>query len=531
MKHNINRFNSVAILSALFAAAVAALSGMIAANLPLYDDDLVFANSWGCVHHLICPEEDFNPWQYAMEHRLFVNGRVGDMFTPLLMMLPRWLYGTLYAMGLMLIIMLMMRIARISFRSAPVKAIWLTGFIVVLFPWIDVLYTRAVFLNYFPAVIFTLCSLIFFVSDKEARGWRAAACIAAGFITGCWHELMPVALLPSAILYCTFTRKVTRNQLLVSLSIAAGLAIVISAPSFFHRVNQLDELYVSDRRVILAILYTTMLLAISAASLWLIYLRKGDGKATRQQKAFTWALVLPVVPCSAVMLSSLFETRICLLAVILTTASFFHSLPRRKPGKAVAVATVAVTAVCSVVVLAHLAYVVHDTLKVRRAYESITAQAAANPQVTIYYDLESIVANDNLNLYKTIGRSYINKTHSWEDFSHYTGYRYSFNVLHPALKGVDLAAADTIDAREGVYYYKGRILIDAPCDSTLYIDGTIDVSFADGSRGAYQFIGPYLTDARGNPLIYILPYRPRMPKKKPAAVKVTSLKLHRRIMR
>lgn len=518
-------------LSFIFFAVVTILTGMIAGNMPLIDDDIVFADSWGCVKHTICPEEDFNPWSYAMDHRNLTNGRIGDMFTPLFVMFPRVVYGVVYALSYGIVILLMMRIAKISFTKNPKKIMCLTAFTVLLFPWIDVFYTRAVFFNYFPAVIFALISLLFFISERRLRGWRLAGCIIIGFLTGCWHELMPVALLPSAIIYCLITRKITSNQWIVIISITAGVSIVVSAPSFFNRVDQLPHLYFNNNRIILAYLYTFALIILNITSIILLHTRTKHQKESTSAKALVYALAMPTIPSCVIMLSSLYETRICFLTMILAIASLFYSLPRRRFGKSINSVAMSATALLAVAITAHLAYVVYDTIKVRRASEAIMAQAAANPDAPIYYDLSEIVADDAYNLYKTQGRGYINKLHSWEDFSHYTDYRYSFNVLPPALKDFDLAKAEPVDSANGIYYYKDYLIAEAPCDSTHYINGVIETDYADGTTKHYQFMGAYFNDVNGKPLIYVLPYHPRMPRKKPAGARITDYSLNQRIMR
>ncbi len=515
----------------IFFIVTVVMTGVIAGNVPLFDDDLVFANAWGCSRHLICPEEDFDPWGYAWEHRLLTNGRIGDMFTPLITMLPRWLYGVMYALCYGIVLLLMFRTSRCGLRSTPLKSVWIVAFTVIGFPWIDVFYTRAVFFNYYPAIIFALISMQFFISERKLTGWKLWICIIVSLLAGCWHELIPVCLFPAAMVYCIVTRKVTRNQVLVSIPMAVGVAFVVSAPSFFNRPDQLPILQFSVNRKLLAYLYTFMLAVIAAISIALIYLRKGVNKASRRERALVLSLLMPTIPCCIIMLSSLYETRICFPAIVFSTIALFYALPDLRLKPILRRSLTATSALLGLIVILHLTYVAQDTVKVRRASESIMEQATANSEAPIYYDLADIVANDTYNLYKTQGRSYINKLHSWEEFSDFTGYRYSFNVLPTALRNFDISQADTIDAKNGVYLYQGHLLMDSPCDSTQYIYGVVAVEYPDNMEKAYRFMGPYFTDINGKPLIYILPYQPRMDRKRPTTAKIVELNLCRRIMR
>lgn len=512
------RLKAATPLSLIFFILMVAATGFVAAHCPLTDDDVVFENVWGCVRHTICPEEHFDPIGYALEHWELVNGRFGDMFTPIFTFLPMWLFGIVYSLAYAAIILLSMKIARLSFRQTPVKAIWFVGATVLFYPWQDVLFTRAVFFNYFPAVIFTLVSMIFFLSPRRLRGWRLAACIVCGLFAGCWHELMPVVLFPSALVYCIATRSLSRNQIVVIASMSAGLIIVMSAPSFFNRVEQLDRLFISDNKRVMARMYCVLQVVMGVAALLMIYLRRG---VPRADKALVWALVLPVIPSCAIMLASLFELRMCFLSMIMVMSAFFLSLPAKRPGRIMRIAVGVLTAAGMLAVSFHMGYLCGNSVKVKRASDHILHQLAANPDAHPYYDLTPIIGDQHVMLYKGMGRIYINRIHSWDWLSDYTGSLFSFNVLHPALRDFDLAKADTLDARKGVYRYKGCILIDMPCDTTKYIKGNAIIGFENGDKKEYQYMSTFFTDVNGKELLYIIPYNPTLPDSEPVEFEIT----------
>lgn len=520
---------TTSVFATLFFFAVVILTGAIAGNTPLYDDDLVFANAWGCAEHTICPEEDFNPLYYAEQHRQLTNGRFGDMWTPLVTMIPGWCYGILYAGCFGIIIFQMMQIARLSFSKTPEKVIWLLIFCVLFFPWVDVLYTRAVFFNYFPAIIFSLIALRFFISSRSVKGGSLIGCIVVSFFAGCWHELMPVVLLPSAIAYCIMTKKITFNQWIVALSIASGIVFVIIAPSFFNRTEQLSELYFSESHKKIAILYVAVLVLIAVMTLVFFYYTKRK-KQERKEFALIVSLLLPIIPSASIMLSSLFESRMILFAMILSLTALFYSLPSRKViSKPVRITVYVSTLILSGFVLWQLIYVVINTIKVKIVSENIMKQAVDNPNSPIYYDLRDILTNDKLYLYKTQSRSYINKLHNWDYFTDYTGYKYTYNILPPALKNFDLNKAEKIEGSEGYYFFDKYIVTESPCDSTNYIYGSLEVSFPNGQTASSQFMGTYFEDIHGTPLVYLFPYHPIIPREKPTAVKIVDFNLHSRL--
>lgn len=503
-------------------AIVIILTGIIAGNMPLFDDDIVFANAIGCPQHSICPDKDFSLAQYASEHRQFTNGRVGDMLIPLIMLLPSWIYGIVYGICYGIIIYLMASISGCGFKNNPVKTCWIVILSVLLFPWIDVLYTRAVFFNYFPAIIFALISLRYFISPNIVKGPSTIICFLVAFLTGCWHELIPVALFPSAVLYVLLTGKITRNQWIVTTGMVLGFLIVISAPSFFNRTDQLSALFITDNRISLAKLYSAALICIDILAIVLFYF--SQGRKERRRQALIWALVLPSVPSILIMLSSLYETRICFIAMILAICALIFSWQREFKYKGI---VIAVTALFALGVIAQLIVVARNTFKVKKASDSIIAQAVANPDGYIYYDLRDLLIPELPTLYKTQSRGYINKMHSWDDFAKYTGYRYTFNILPPALKDFDLSRAEKIS--DGQYYYDTYLIADAPCDSTAYAYGTMQIAFGKNDTRDYRFISTYFEDINGQPLIYLLPYQPIPPHEKPTEVKLTEVNLHPRI--
>lgn len=511
----------------LFFLVVVILTGAIAANIPLYDDDMVFANVWGYGRLNLCSLENYDPLNGALVHREMTNGRFGDMWTPLIMLIPRWLYGILYGGGLGVILIEAIRIAQLSFSSTPNKCIWLCGLSIIFFPWIDVLYTRAVFWNYFPAIIFSLIALQFFISSRKVTGWRFVGCLIASLLSGCWHELMPVILLPSGILYCLLTRKITYNQWVVASGMTLGMLFVISAPSFFYRPDQLPFLFFSDNQILLSWLYVSLLVFLAIVSILSFYLLKKPQKQS-MQSALLWALLLPIIPSSGIMVSSLYEPRMCLFALILVLIALFFSLPS---GVRLSIKTKILIGIgtCSVIifVLWQLIFVAYYNFQVRKASEAIIDQAVNHPTEHIYFDLRDILVNDKLYLFKTLSRSYINSIHTWDDFAKFTGYHYTFNILPPALKDFDLSKAEKIS--DGYYYYDSYLLADAPCDSTAYAFGTIMATFGNEGASDYRFIGTYFEEINGYPLLYLLPYQPIPPHEKPKEMKITELNLHPRI--
>lgn len=509
----LGKYRKISIFSFLFFLFVVSVTGFTAANCPLTDDDVYFIDVWGCIRHTICPEEDFNPLADAIEHHTSVNGRLGDCFTPLFMLIPSWIYGMIYALCYAAVIQLSMRIARLSFSRTPVKTMWLIGAGVLFYPWQDVLFTRAVFINYFPAVIFTLFTLRLFLKEKNIKGLAVVGYILCAILCGSWHELMPVSLFPSALVYCIATKRVTRNQWLAVTGIGIGFLFILSSPSLFNRVDQLTALTFTRTRIIFAIGYVLLLSAISMAAV--ILSRKKDFTRHRS-RILVVSLTLPLIACAAIMLSSLFEIRMCFLPSVLALTALFYALPQGQLNRIPAASVNILTCFGVVFISIHLIYLAHNSVKVKRASDSILQQLAQNVNEHQYYDLPAILGNNYLMLYKGMGRGYICRRHCWEWMAHYTGSKYSFNVLHPALKNFDLAAADTLNAKEGVYRYGNCLLIDAPCDSTEYIIGSLTINYENAAARTYKFMGPYFEDIHGNKLIYIIPYNHAEPDSKPA---------------
>lgn len=492
------------------------LTGIIAGLYPLLNDDIVFADVFGCAKHTICPGTEIDVFGNIQSHHMLVNGRFGDMFSTFFSLIPSSLYALIYAIGYAGLILMMAKTAGISFRKNPWRFAWLNIFTLVCFPWIDFLYIRALFLNYYPAAILALAAICYFISEKKAPWLKSIAMIIVGLFAGCWHEEVPLILFPSAILYCCITRKITRNQVLIAIGMAVGVAFLMTCPEFFNRTKSIPV--ITDNRRLVAIAFGALNLTLSGAALLLYHLR---GDKSRQRAATVWALALPVIPSCLVMMNSTMSTRICFFSIVFSITALLYASRGAVLRRKMRILLKSLCVIAMILLTAQLALTILQTAKVRKSTDEIIRLAAENSEKPIYYDLDEINISPLPTFYKSFGKRFITDTYSRSNIARYTKRNYWNDILHPALADFDITRADTIDKTKGYYQYKGCIVITAQADADHYLAGSVKLTYADGSTSFHKFNGIYFEDSTGRKFNYLYCISPRLPRE----TQITGLEL------
>ena len=506
------------VVSVLFFVVAAVLTGLIAGFYPLINDDVVFADVFGCPLHTVCPGTKIDLFSTIREHHMSVNGRFGDMFSTLFVLLPGWIYGTVYALLFSFLLWMMARIAGIGFRRNPLKMIWLVAFALLFFPWPDYLYIRALFLNYFPAAIFGLGAVRYFISEKKARGGELAGLLVVAFFAGCWHEEMPLILLPSAVVYCCITRSLTRNQMLVAAGIALGVAFLLTCPAFFNRTDQIPD--IGGQRKLMASAFAMGNLILSVTALGSYYFHYRGGKRTRKSVALVWALALPVVPSILLMLSSLMSLRMCFFSMVFSITALAYVFSDISCGRRIKGFIRVISVSVMILISGQLVLALAQTIRTSKSISEIIRLAAEDNSKPIYYDLDRFNTSPMPTFYKNYGRRYVTDSYTRSSIAHYSGRKFTYDIVSPSLRDFNLDKADTLDAHKGYFFYDGCILKSFPSDSTKYLTGIMRVSFEDGAEGDYEYIGTYFEDMEGRALNYLYPNNPVLPKKRVVGIEI-----------
>lgn len=501
-------------IALLFFLAVVVMSGIIAGYVPLYNDDLYYAIKYSCIDHTFCPDKHFDLFDQIIDHRANVNGRFGDMFVPIFVLIPNLLYGIIYGCCYGGIILLMNRIARVSFTRDPIKVMWLTGMTVLFFPWPDTLYSRVCFINYFPSALLTLYVVKNFISRRRLKRWQTWLCIFAAFLVGWWHELVPVTLFPSAIVFCVITRSITRKQFLISVAVVTGFIMAMTAPSFFSRTDQLATLQLEGYIIRYCLIYIICNAVLSIIALIACY----KGKAHKREKALVWALLTPQLPAAIIMMTSLYECRMLLFSTILILTALIRSLPNMI-GRLKYVIS-GLTLIVSTILLIHLGTVGKNMRKVFLASEEVFAQAKADKDNVIYFDLTSLLEYpEYLFLYKTIGNAYISQ-YSSDIFKDYARRNSNLIAVPPVFRDFDSSKAEKIEGPIAAYYKDSYLAIPFPVDDTpeRIHYGCTNIEYVNGEILKNNFAGYEFRDKNGKKFIYLLFTYPIRKRSKPKRI-------------
>lgn len=495
----------------LFFAAVVVLTGLTAGCNPLYNDDLFYSVKISCIDHRFCPDTNFNFMEYIGSHREITNGRLGDMFIPLFMTLPNWLYGILYGAFYGGIILMMKKLSGLTFTKSPIKTIWLVIFTVLLFPWFDQFYTRAVFLNYYPATLFALISFYFFISPNRLKGLPLISCVLITFCAGWWHEIAAYILFPAMMTYCFITKRITRNQIIISIALLLGFIMTISVPSLYERLfnfNPNDTQYYLKR---FCRLLTSALIVLSLSAI-IFTIRE---KSATDTKALSWALVITILPAALLTLITINEARMLFMAETFVLATFFRALPSvRKATVLISTSTF----ICLTAILIHLVTVTANARVVYRVSENILAQASRNPDKPIYYDLTQLIEKpEYYYLFKSSGMGYVTQ-YTPRYFPMYTHGSLAYSIIPPELKDFDKSKATRLKAPFGAYRQGDFIVIEPPVDSTEYTMGVTLIRYDDGSEDYNYYIGNYFTGEDNRPYMYLFCYNQTKEDRKPVAI-------------
>ncbi len=483
----------------VFFLAVVVLSGLNAGFMPLLNDDLSYACRYSCVKHRFCPENDFDILDMMICQRDKINGRFGDMFTPVFVLIPNLIYGILYGCCYGGILLMMNRIARISLSKDPKKVIWLTALTVIFFPWFDDLFSRAVFLNYFPSALMLLYVIKKFISRRQLKGWKSGFCVAMAFLVSWWHELVPVSMIPAAIVFCVITRNITRNQFIIGIGVIAGLLMALSAPSFFHRTDQLAGVILSYYVKTPFVAYILCSLVLSILTIVLFYRKK----ESIHNKAILWSFLTPLVPISILDSLSLFECRMFLYSTMLILTVLVMYFPSMR-GNMKRVSLWITISVCGLVVI-HLSSLVMNTRKVFIASEEILKQARSDTDKNIYYDLSTLLETPEYTyLYKSVAIPYITQfSHPY--FKLYTERNRFSEPIHPAFRSFDSSKARRLEAPEEIYCVDSQLAVVSPFDETPEcIYGSAVIEYIDGEILRSDFAGYAFQDIDGKDFVYLL---------------------------
>lgn len=408
-------------------------------------------------------------WDFFTMHWHSINGRLGDKTLLFwLAMFPKWLFALVAAGSCFSIYYFAGKIVFGSVREHVSGNILLSVALTFFLPWGTYMYITNMFLNYVMGLAVAMPALYFFVRGEAGKTsvWKCLLAGTLGFLSGSWHEVYSVAVLPGMAAFMLLLRgRLGTLRLSVVAGTAVGLAFILCTPGFWARI---DGVLPPPMLLLSALLHPSQLhpdvLRNSATGLGLNAL---------------------FVPCALVALCvkrwrrRVFRLTWCVTAMtgimlILTMVLYYHAVRGARvyfyfDAMAISASAMLLRPVCStvrrlpelctvggalVLMLAHCVLVVALQTRLTREHDEIIAAYMASPDGTVYHDCHGNGLGPVFALRKARSCNfYSNQVKLLEDF--YRGDSVQIQLMPVALRNFDPVAA----ARAGKLHKSGLTMV------------------------------------------------------------------------
>lgn len=217
-----------------FTACLSVLFGIIYYLHPYLHDDIWFmqplSRDWS--NPLLVLRSFVDTY---VDHYLFDNGRLSNVFGMLLLSLPKWVGAFVLAVNTFVVLALGAAVAGIWRRRPVLCGLWAFGFTFAL-PWFDYMFCVIYAVNYLTTSALYLSAAYIFLHRPSRVGIVGA--FALGLLLGLWHEQFACAALGSMVCVALFRRSyVTRRSAAMALGLILGMSFLLLAPGPYSRVG------------------------------------------------------------------------------------------------------------------------------------------------------------------------------------------------------------------------------------------------------------------------------------------------------
>lgn len=222
---------------AVMTACLSLLFGLIYYLHPYLMDDLWYGmplcRDWSD------PEAVFRSFADTyMEHYGYDNGRMANFFGMLLLLLPKWVGASFFALNIYFVIAIGATLVGVWNRRWLLFALGVLAFTFAL-PWFDYMFVMIFAANYLTSTVFFLVVLYVFMCRPRRVG--AVGAFFIGLLLGSWHEQFASVALGSMIIVALLWRSyVTRVNVALCVGLIFGLAFLLTAPGPYVRANNFE---------------------------------------------------------------------------------------------------------------------------------------------------------------------------------------------------------------------------------------------------------------------------------------------------
>lgn len=217
------------------------LMGIVAYYGVTTADDLFFSTHYrdflisGKPFPGLSPELDYFNFSWHL-----VNGRIADKFMPLLMLLPRSVFGVLYGVSVWFILSVGTKLTFGRGALRDVRSIVVATALLFFLPWNDYGLQRCAFLNYVAGLAVAVNWLWLFVNRREASTAQCVVLFLFSIVVGFWHEVFSISLLiVAATSYVAdLERFRSRRALCMFVGLCLGTAVIFLSPGFYTRIEE-----------------------------------------------------------------------------------------------------------------------------------------------------------------------------------------------------------------------------------------------------------------------------------------------------
>lgn len=173
-----------------------------------------------------------------MDHYGYDNGRMANFFGMLLLLLPKWVGVSFFALNIYIVIAVGSALAGVWNRRWLLFALGAFAFTFAL-PWFDYMFVMIFAANYLTSTVFFLVALYVFM--RRSRRVGAVGAFFIGLLLGSWHEQFACAALGAMIIVSLLWRSyVNRVNVALCMGLIFGLAFLLTAPGPYERASTFD---------------------------------------------------------------------------------------------------------------------------------------------------------------------------------------------------------------------------------------------------------------------------------------------------
>lgn len=499
-----SKFSTV-LLAALIGAAVVFYFLMSYFTSPQLDD-LHYGYPY---RHWLLGEGDFpgfEPWWRTIKaHFLGINGRFGDKLLIGFLLLPKWISASLATVSTVGFMVMAAYLATGSLRKFPWLATTVIIALILCLPWYDTMFLGCMTVNYIMATFWGLAALCLYFrrttfSDKH-RTLKLAGAFIVGFFAGSWHECFTFIIAPGLLLYPLFVKKLSKPQISVLAGGILGGIFIVSNPGFWMRYN--DQMHIVNmKNASMIFYYANFSLIYLVAYPLFMAIKRLRRRYSRSEKGLMLTCFIALILNVVIYLSNLSLPRVPWFGMTLGIVGLGLILTPFRAGKKLAYISKTVVSCGVIFCVAHFCVAAATQFKVDKEYKEVIALYRASTDGTVFYTINSPYDTPWI----ALSRPFYDQFCYWHtDAGTDTFYKKAhvyLQLVPEALKEFSTDEAKLVNARQGIYLYKGYCVVDA--DKTPYKRWrTLKITSAEGSNSTNTLLCHKFHSADGHLWYYI----------------------------